>query len=483
MKVAVSLRAGRRAPPLWLVAPCALAAVGGACSEPSGASDVQVVAAPLGEPMGEYPSYEERVAVYATNRARVSPSTEGWPSYPPQPPMQWNYDLNRSSRAHSTDMRDTPCFQHPSCDGTDTFARVFMFYTGAWTSVAENIAAGVTDPQTVVHNWIYEVGAAAGETGHRDAIFSSKLTLIGTGFAAGGASKTPNYWTQDFVGTTVARPRLTDGIHFPKTAAAGGKVTFGATYYDAAVGANKPQVFAVVDGTCQGLTMIRGTTALGAHEGAFALADGCHAYYFVATLGDGTALATYPTTGSLQVGAGAGAGAACALFTTTRAMATCAGNAGGAAGTGGGMAGGGGSAAGTGGGGAGTGGGAAGMSGGRAGTGGGAAGSGGAAGASGAAGTGGGIMSGAAGVPATGAAGAGAAGAATAGMGAGSGAAGDGSSGSSGTTSGQGGEIVGHGACNVAGDSPSATWPVWCGAGALVLARRRRQRLVRALLD
>jgi MYXO-CTERM domain-containing protein len=429
MKLVVSPRAGRRAPPLWLVAPCALAAVGGACADHDAgeAPAVRVVTSALGEPMGEYPSYEERVVVYATNRARVSPTTENWPSYPPQPPMQWNYDLNRSSRAHSTDMRDTPCFQHPSCDGTDTFQRVFMFYTGAWTSVAENIAAGVTDPQTVVKNWINEVGAAAGETGHRDAIFSSKLTLIGAGFAAGGASKTPNYWTQDFVGTNVTRPRLTDGIHFPKTAAAGGKVTFAATYYDAAVGAGKPQVFAVVDGLCQGLSMIRGTTSLGAHEGAVALADGCHAYHFVATLGDGTALATYPTTGSLQVGAGAAA-ATCPLFTTTRAAATCAG---GAAGTGG-LAGTGGGTAGTGGGTAGTGG-AAGMGGGAAGM---------------------------------GVASPGAAGMAT------MGAAGDGAVGP--PPSGASGQIVGHGACSVAGAPSGPTSPLWAVAGALLLARRRR---------
>src|SRR5450432_2580912 len=343
--------AGRRAPPRGTaraLPPWALPFVvtlpllatlpfSGACTGPADAETDQVTSA-LGEPMGDFPAYEERVVLYATNRARVSPTTEGWPSYPAQPPLQWNYQLNQSSRAHSIDMRDTPCFQHPSCDGTDTFARVLTYYKGTWMSLAENISAGVTDPQVAVHNWINEIGAAAGETGHRDAIFGAGLTLIGVGFAPGGTSKTPNYWTQDFVGVTVKRPRLTDGIHFPKSVAAGGKVTFGATYYDAAVGAGKPQVFAVVDGACQGLAMARGTTALGAYEGAATLADGCHAYYFVATLGDGVALATYPDTGALQVGAGA-ATATCALFAPTRPAMTCGGaaggtGAGGAAGTG-----------------------------------------------------------------------------------------------------------------------------------------------------
>ena len=322
--------AGRRAPPPQPRAPsralaaCALALGVGACAGPTDDRALEARSSALGEPMGDYPGYEERVVLYATNRARVSPATEGWPSYPSEPPLQWNAELNQSSRAHSMDMRDTPCFQHPSCDGTDTFTRVLTFYKGAWSMLAENISAGVADPQVVVHNWIYEIGAAPGETGHRDAIFSADLTLIGVGFAAGGATKTPNYWTQDFVGTSIKRPRLTDGIHFPKSAAAGGSITFGATYYDAAVGAGQPQVFAVVDGACHGLAMLRGTTVLGAYEGAAPLADGCHSYYFVATLGDGVALATYPDTGALQVGTGAAA-ATCALFATTRPAATCAG--------------------------------------------------------------------------------------------------------------------------------------------------------------
>jgi hypothetical protein len=291
--------------------------------------------------MGDYPSYEERVVLYATNRARVSPATEGWPTYPPQPPLQWNDQLNESSRAHSLDMRDTPCFQHPSCDGTDPFQRMLGYYTGPWSSLGENISVGSADPQTTVHDWIYEIGATAGETGHRDAIFSKDFALIGVGYAPGGmtpTSKLKDYWTQDFVGTTVKRPRLTDGIHFPQSAASGGDVTFGATYYDAAVGAAEPQVFAVVDGTCHGLALLRGTTSLGAYEGQVPLTDGCHAYSFVATLGDGVAVATYPDTGALQVGAGTAA-TSCSLFATTSATVTC-GSGGGGTGAGAGGAGG-----------------------------------------------------------------------------------------------------------------------------------------------
>jgi uncharacterized protein YkwD len=180
----------------------ALAVVLGACADPvRDPAGAAAVSGALGQPNGDYPGYEERAVLYLTNRARTDPSAEGWPSYPAQPPLQWSYDLDRAARAHSLDMRDTPCFQHNSCDGTDAQARVLSYYTGPWMAWGENISAGVPDPPTAVHNWLYEIGAAAGETGHRDNIFSSGFTLLGVGFAAGG-TKYKNYYTQDFIGTS-----------------------------------------------------------------------------------------------------------------------------------------------------------------------------------------------------------------------------------------------------------------------------------------
>ncbi len=472
--------AGRRASPVpprarRVASVLALGACAGlgACAAPAG-DGVGEVASALGEPMGDFPGYEERVVFYATNRARVSPATEGWPSYTAQPPMQWNYQLNQSSRAHSLDMRDTPCFQHPSCDGTDPFVRIQTFYKGPWTAMSENIAGGTTDPQTVVHNWI-QIGSAAGETGHRDSIFSKDLTLIGVGYAPGGmtaTTKLKNFYTQDFVGTSVKRPRLTDGIHFPATVAAGGKVTFGATYYDAAVGAGHPQVFVAVDGACTGLAFVRGTTALGAYEGQVTLADGCHPYYFVATLGDGVALATYPDTGALQVGAGTAA-STCALFGTTRPAATCAGMGGGGSGTG---------AAGAGG--------AAGASGAAGSTG--AAGMKGTGGASGAPGTGAAGMKGTGGVSGTGAGGAGgvvgttgtagtgvsagAGGAVTTGVAGAGGAGGAGATGPGGAAGSTGGGSHGTSGLGCAVDPGAAREARWLWVLALGVAIRRARR-------
>jgi uncharacterized protein YkwD len=283
---------------------------------------VERVQSSLGQPVGDYPNYDERVALYATNRARVDPTAEGWPAYPAQPPMQWQVDLNRSARAHSLDMRDTPCFQHNSCDGTDAFVRVKTFYTGPWTSLGENISAGqsVSDGFIAVHNWLYEIGATPGETGHRDNIFSAKFTLVGNGFVPGG-TKFQNYWTQDFVGTNVTRPHMGDGIHFPGAPAAGAPVTFGATYFDAG-GAAPSRMAVVVDGACSALTLARGTAARGAYEAKLSLAAGCHSYFFLASTASTNA--TYPDVGVLQVGV-AVAASACPLAVAARAGNGCTG--------------------------------------------------------------------------------------------------------------------------------------------------------------
>jgi hypothetical protein len=301
-----------------LAAPAALLLIAGCDRAPPA---VDVVRASLGLPAGDYPNYDERVALYATNRARTDPTAEGWPTYPAQPPLLWQVDLNHSARVHSQDMHDTPCFQHNSCDGTDAFARVQTYYTGPWMEIGENISAGksVSDGFIAIHNWIYEIGAAAGETGHRDNIFSAKFTLIGNGFVPGGTAF-QNYWTQDFIGTPVTHPRLADGVHFPATIAAGAAATFGTTYYDAG-GAAPTRIAVVVDGVCNLLGLVHGIAARGAYEAKLSLATGCHPYFFLSTTGG--ADATYPDSGALQVGIGVDA-SACPLAVTTRAVNGCA---------------------------------------------------------------------------------------------------------------------------------------------------------------
>ena len=98
------------------------------------------LAAPYGVPVDGYPTATERALLLWTNAARVDP--EGFDEeykagyHPcgfadflpdeqvPKAPMYLDIQLTRAARFHSEDMRDNGCFQHESCDGTDTFARI-----------------------------------------------------------------------------------------------------------------------------------------------------------------------------------------------------------------------------------------------------------------------------------------------------------------------------------------------------------------------
>jgi hypothetical protein len=314
------------------------------CSFETKDASVEVVRGAHGRGMGDYPSYHERLVLYGSNRARSDPAAAGWDRYAAQPPLQWDYQLNRAARAHSIDMRDTPCFQHSSCDGTDPFVRIRSYYQGDYRIMGENIAAGSkhADGLLVVEHWINEVGAQPGTTGHRDVILSGSFTHLGAGYAPGG-SRYQGYWTQNLVGTGegVSRPRMTDGIHFPAAVAPGGVVTFGTTYYDAR-GTPANRVAVVIEGECALLARARGVPAHATYEGSVALGEGCHRYHFVATAGDIDW--SYPDSGSLQVGIGAAA-ALCPLVVASRVDTRCRGGAVPADGGGGAVEGGGGGGA------------------------------------------------------------------------------------------------------------------------------------------
>ncbi len=292
----------------------------GACGEPSEEATqpvdrVQVAA--LGEPVGDYPSYDERVLLYLTNRLRTEPSAfNPEPPYPPTPPLRYDVSLGHAARFHATHIQEADCWceDHSSCceleaitDGaqcagavtgcgaTDAATRVQMFspaYSG------ENMARGQMSPAAAIEGWTFSPGhwANINNGGHR---------LLGTG----GFN---NAWVQDF-GTGGNPPIIGDGIHFSN----GQSTTFGATYYQAGGG---PRVaLAIVDGECHDLQLAYGSAEHGAFEVSAPLEPGCHRYYFHFTDSNGNEL-TYPSTGSLGASVG---GAECPLFLEERPADTC----------------------------------------------------------------------------------------------------------------------------------------------------------------
>lgn len=290
------------------------------------------VARAVGEPVNGFPNWAERVVHEWMNRARVDPQVEmsacGAPClehacYGPMPPLTWSQALNRSARFHSDEMvrqgyfaHDSACTVVPninalyptSCNGaascacvggttkcspncTDFGSRVELF--GA--SPSGEIIVSTSDPDDSFYIWLFEQGDTTScqftsRNGHRWLILQSTGS-VGVGVAG--------FSTGDF-GDGAAATKIPSGSHYPQQAAS---VDIWANWYDTAA----PSLATVnVDGTCNAMTLRRGTATNGAWSATVSgVGSGCHRYFFNFRDASG-ATVTYPTTGSLAIGSGAG---------------------------------------------------------------------------------------------------------------------------------------------------------------------------------
>ncbi len=272
----------------------------------------------LGEPVGEFPSYDERVLLYLTNRLRTEPTAFNPDEpYEPSPPLKWDYALNQAARFHAQHIIEASCWceDHSSCctltDSGGEVACATSASTCGGTSAdervsywspnyaGENMARGQMTPQAAIDGWTFS-------SGHWQNINRGGNSLLGAGAYN-------NAWVQDF-GVGGQRPVAEDGIHFQD----GGLVRFGINYYQPNTGG--PQsILAVVNGECHELDLTYGAPELGSFETAMQLEPGCHRYYFFVRDGDGNDH-VYPTTGSLGA---AVATSGCELFSAERPADTC----------------------------------------------------------------------------------------------------------------------------------------------------------------
>lgn len=152
-----------------------------------------------GVPIDGFPSHEEWQLQLWTNAARVDPEAFGdeysaggcstgdfsEDELTPKAPLYADLDLTEVSREHSTDMAENGCFQHESCDGTDTFVRIAGYYDDT-SYVGENIAYGSSDTKySVLSMWM------CSHDGHRGNIMSGDWNELGPGVDG-------SYMTQDF---------------------------------------------------------------------------------------------------------------------------------------------------------------------------------------------------------------------------------------------------------------------------------------------
>jgi hypothetical protein len=288
----------------------------------------------VGESTNGFPNWEERVIHAWINRARSDPQFEmnactagncgEKACYTAMAPLSYSLALNRAARFHSDEMLRQGYFAHDSictivsdinskypgscngaascaCEGgtaacspsgcTATFSRMPLF----GTSGTGEIIASPTDPNQAFYLWLFEPSSSTTCTfsqanGHR------WLILKSTSAVGAGVSVPSGYSVGDF-GPGAAPAKIPSGSHYPRQSAS---VDVWANWYDTA----GPAVARVnVDGACTPMSLGRGTVQNGAYRATFTnVASGCHRYYFEFKDASNQAV-TYPSTGSLGIGA------------------------------------------------------------------------------------------------------------------------------------------------------------------------------------
>ncbi len=297
-----------------------------------------------GEAVNGFPNWQERVMHEWTNRARCDPAVEmtacgsscgDAACYTPQPPLPWEQTLNHSARFHSDELKAQNYFAHDSqctlvsnidalfpgsctgaascacVGGTQSCNTVCTSWSGRVAlfggSPSGEIIASYADPDGAFYQWLFEpyspstCGYNQGPptNGHRWNILKSS-GAVGFGEDNGAPS------VGDFGGGG-ASAKLISGSHYPRS---GSTVDAWTNWNDTA---GPKTAYVDVDGTCTAMTLTRGVATNGAYHAALTGLTGCHRYFFLFT-DSASNVVTYPTTGSL----GIGAAGSCADWDTTR---------------------------------------------------------------------------------------------------------------------------------------------------------------------
>lgn len=260
---------------------------------------VSQVLAGYGDSQDGYPSRDERWLHLWTNAARVAPE-EFVSDYAvggcsldvfsadektPKAPLYLDYALTEVAREHSEDMATHGCFQHESCDGTDTWTRIGNYYTEG-QALGENIAmgSGIDGRYAVLSMWM------CSESGHRANIMSGDFNELGVGAASGSDG---NYFTQDFAGG-----QLNEGNPPVRMASDDGSDGFYADWGDSAA---PVRMDLVVAGKKTAMKLVNGTEKLGIWYAKGSLSEACNAWWISWETQSGDT-GTFPENGAYQLG-------------------------------------------------------------------------------------------------------------------------------------------------------------------------------------
>lgn len=127
------------------------------------------------------PSYLQRV-VDLTNLERARAGVR---------PLRLEQKLCLAADWMAKDMATFDYFDHLDRSGRRVGDRAYAFGYRAWTTIGENIAAGIDSPEAVVHEWL-------SSPTHRANLLRPDYTEIGVGFAERSESPYGRYWVQTF---------------------------------------------------------------------------------------------------------------------------------------------------------------------------------------------------------------------------------------------------------------------------------------------
>ncbi|MGF1833576.1 CAP domain-containing protein [Photobacterium sanguinicancri] len=145
---------------------------------------------PTPEPMPDPDGTFADQMLTAVNAARAVGRNCGSTFYPAVAPLTWDAKLQSAAQVHSTNMANYNFFNHTGLDGKSASDRV-TDQGYAWRSVAENIAAGQKDIDTVMTTWL-------NSPGHCKNIMGSNYTQMGSAYDMNSGSQYNIYWTQVF---------------------------------------------------------------------------------------------------------------------------------------------------------------------------------------------------------------------------------------------------------------------------------------------
>jgi uncharacterized protein YkwD len=149
-----------------------------------------VIAAPIVLPTSSDAAAVQSRVLELVNEARSQARTCGDEAFPAAKQLRASTALAAAALAHAQDMAQHSHFQHRGTDGSmpgDRATRAGY----RWSSVAENIASGITTAEDVVKGWLDSPGHCAN-------IMRPQFTEMGVAYFTDLSSKHRIYWAQVF---------------------------------------------------------------------------------------------------------------------------------------------------------------------------------------------------------------------------------------------------------------------------------------------